>query len=64
MERESGAVAPQLTKCPGCGKEFSSYSELIDHVVEAHEATCQVCGARLGSRHELLLHNKEKHGIS
>ncbi|NLF87689.1 hypothetical protein GX563_02575 [Candidatus Bathyarchaeota archaeon] len=53
-----------MTKCPGCGKEFSSYSELIDHVVEAHEATCQVCGARLGSRHELLLHNKEKHGIS
>lgn len=54
---------PELTKCPGCGARFASYDQLIDHVVKAHDITCQVCGAKLGSKEELLRHNKEIHGI-
>jgi uncharacterized C2H2 Zn-finger protein len=30
-------------KCPGCGAEFNSKDELIDHVVERHDTTCQMC---------------------
>ena len=51
------------TRCPGCGAEFDSYNALIDHVVEAHDANCQICGAELATKDDLLKHNKEKHGI-
>lgn len=51
------------TRCPGCGVEFDSYDSLIDHVVDAHESNCQMCGAELGTKAELLKHNKEKHGV-
>jgi len=54
---------PELTKCPSCGAQFDTYDQLIDHVVKAHNITCQVCGAKLNSKEELLKHNKEKHGI-
>lgn len=54
---------PELTKCPGCGAQFDIYDHLIDHVVKVHNITCQVCGAKLNSKTELLQHNKEKHGI-
>jgi len=50
-------------KCTGCGEKFDSYKKLIDHVVEAHESNCQMCGAKLNTKDELLKHNKEKHGI-
>jgi transcription elongation factor Elf1 len=63
MEGKSGTLTPQLTKCPGCGEEFCSYNELIDHVVVAHNITCQVCGEKLNSKRDLLAHNREKHGI-
>jgi uncharacterized C2H2 Zn-finger protein len=56
-------MAKQLTKCPGCGAQFENYDQLIDHVVKVHDITCQVCGAKLGSKEELLAHNREKHGI-
>lgn len=63
MAGESGAATPQLAKCMGCGEAFGSYGELVDHVVVAHNVTCQVCGERLSSKRELLLHNKERHGL-
>lgn len=63
MTEKSGTVTPQLTKCPGCGEEFSTYDEFIDHVVVAHNATCQVCGEHLTSKREMLLHNKERHSL-
>lgn len=63
MQGKSGTLTPQLAKCPGCGEEFTSYDEFIDHVVMAHNATCQICGAHLTSKRELLEHNKEKHGV-
>lgn len=50
-------------RCPGCGAEFESYDVLIDHVVQAHESNCQICGAELAIKAELLNHNKEKHGM-
>lgn len=63
MEGKSGTLTPQLTKCPGCGEIFSSYDELIDHVVTAHNVTCQVCGEKLNTKRDLLQHNRVKHGI-
>jgi hypothetical protein len=63
MTQRSGTVKPQLNKCPGCGEEFSSYNEFIDHVVVAHNITCQVCGEKLNSKRDLLAHNKAKHGM-
>jgi transcription elongation factor Elf1 len=54
---------PEKFKCPGCGAEFESYDELIDHVVEKHEANCQICGAKTLTREELIKHNKEVHGV-
>ncbi len=51
---------PELTECPGCGAQFDTYDQLIDHVVKAHNI---ICGAKLNSKEELLQHNKEKHGI-
>jgi hypothetical protein len=64
MEGKIGTLTPQLTKCPGCGEELSSYDEFINHIVKAHNASCQVCGAHLTSKRELLVHNREKHDIS
>lgn len=64
MEGKSSTLTLQLTKCMGCGEEFSSYNELVDHVITAHNVTCQVCGAHLISKRELLYHNKIKHGLS
>ncbi len=52
-----------VMKCRGCGATFDSYEKLIDHVVETHNANCQICGAKTLTREELLKHNKEKHGI-
>ncbi|XHH10572.1 MAG: C2H2-type zinc finger protein [Candidatus Bathyarchaeia archaeon] len=49
--------------CPGCGAKFDTYNQLIDHVVKAHNSTCQICGAKLNSKEELLKHNREKHGV-
>jgi hypothetical protein len=63
MEHKRGAVTLRLTKCLGCGEEFSSYDEFIDHVVVAHNVTCQVCGEGLNSKRDLLQHNRERHGI-
>jgi uncharacterized C2H2 Zn-finger protein len=63
LEDDSGMATPQLTKCPGCGAQFDTYDQLIDHVVEAHNITCQVCGAKLNSKEELLQHNKQKHNL-
>ncbi len=54
---------PPLTKCPGCGAQFDTYDQLIDHVAKAHDTTCQVCGAKLNSKQELLEHNKEAHEL-
>ena len=53
----------EIEKCPGCSALFDSYEKLIDHVVEIHESNCQMCGAELNSKGELLKHNTEKHGI-
>ncbi len=53
----------QLTKCPGCGAQFQTKEELIDHVVDVHSANCQICGAKTRTKEELLRHNKEVHGI-
>ena len=50
-------------KCPGCGEEFGSYDELIDHVVETHDSNCQMCGAELDTKEELLKHNREEHSV-
>lgn len=50
-------------KCPGCGAAFESYDSLIDHVVKVHDSNCQMCGANLTSKVELLKHNKEQHGV-
>lgn len=50
-------------KCPGCGATFESYDLLIDHVVVAHDSNCQMCGAELATKEELLIHNKEIHGV-
>jgi hypothetical protein len=47
----------------GMRSTISTYDQLIDHLVEAHNATCQVCGTKLRNKEELLQHNKEKHGI-
>jgi ribosomal protein S27E len=63
MTEKSYSVAAQLTKCPGCGEEFTSYNELISHIVASHNITCQVCGERLNSKRDLLAHNREKHGM-
>ena len=54
---------PEKFECPGCGAGFESYDELIDHVVEKHEAHCQICGVKTLNREELIKHNKEVHGI-
>ncbi len=40
---------------------FNTHEELIDHVVEKHDANCQICGAKTTTREELVKHNKEKH---
>ncbi|HLN45151.1 MAG TPA: C2H2-type zinc finger protein [Candidatus Sulfotelmatobacter sp.] len=54
---------PQPTKCPGCGAQFQTYDQLIDHIVAKHNITCQVCGAKVNSKEELIRHNKGKHGF-
>ena len=53
----------EVMKCPGCGAGFDSYDSLLDHVVATHDSNCQMCGAELGSKAELLQHNKEEHGV-
>jgi uncharacterized C2H2 Zn-finger protein len=50
-------------KCPGCGAKFDSYEKVIDHVVKVHESNCQICGAKLNTKEDLLKHNRGKHGI-
>jgi transcription elongation factor Elf1 len=53
----------RMIACPGCGAEFDSKEKVIDHVVEAHAANCQICGAKTTTKTELMKHNKEIHGI-
>ena len=60
---KGGDVVSEVMKCPGCGAGFDSYDSLIDHVVAMHDSNCQMCGAELGSKAELLQHNKEEHGV-
>jgi hypothetical protein len=61
--QKGGEEMSEGMRCPGCGAEFASYDMLIDHVVLMHESNCQMCGAELSTKAELLSHNKEKHGI-
>jgi len=53
----------EKVKCAGCGAEFDSQDKFNDHVVKAHDSKCVFCGAKMNSKIEMVVHNKEKHHI-
>jgi hypothetical protein len=53
----------EKVKCSVCGAGFDSQDNLYDHVVEVHDSECVLCGARMNSKIEWIVHNKEKHGM-
>ena len=53
----------EKVKCAGCGAEFASQDKLYDHVVKVHDSKCVFCGAKMNSKIEWIVHNKEKHHI-
>jgi transcription elongation factor Elf1 len=57
------AKQSKLMKCRGCGAQFQTYDQLIEHVVRVHNATCQICGTQTNSKEELLRHNREVHNV-
>ncbi len=63
----SGAFGP---KCSHCGKIYSNYSNLRQHVRNVHVSvdkslwhTCPTCSKKLKTKHYLINHQLQAHGI-
>lgn len=63
----AGIIGPQ---CPHCGKIYSNVSNLRQHVRNVHMAvdkslwhTCPTCGKKLKTKHYLINHQLQAHGI-
>ena len=52
----------EKVKCASCGAEFDTQDKYNDHVVKVHDFNCVLCGAKMNSKIEWIVHNKEKHG--
>jgi uncharacterized C2H2 Zn-finger protein len=57
-------------KCPHCGKVYSNASNLRQHVRNVHVSvdkslwhTCPTCGKKLKTKHYLINHQLQAHGI-
>lgn len=56
--------------CPFCGRVYSSPSNLRQHIINVHVQTsedqwhrCDVCGKKCKTKHYLINHKLQAHGI-